>query len=183
MSTERYGRYSPANLARDWNLLGQTAGLSVGGGIGYGPSSYMSPLGRSQSYDEFLHAETDTEDTPLMPQFHRPPSAILYEEGRYLQTPPYDSDVNAQYSASAYSEKPQPSPMSSASGASGGGGGFKCRQLPCRTFISTGSCPYGDRCVFLHDPSVASKPVYIKAKVGVGVPWAVGRVGWMNPSY
>ena len=41
----------------------------------------------------------------------------------------------------------------------------KCRQLPCRTFISTGSCPYGDRCVFLHDPSVVSKPIYIKSKV------------------
>lgn len=41
----------------------------------------------------------------------------------------------------------------------------KCRQLPCRTFISTGSCPYGDRCVFLHDACIASKPVYIKSKV------------------
>ncbi|RYG60504.1 zinc finger CCCH domain-containing protein [archaeon] len=167
MSTERYGRYSPANLARDWTLMGQTgAGMSAGVGIGYGPSSYMSPLGRSQSYDEFLHAETDTEDTPCMPQY-RPPSASLYEEGgRYLQTPPYDADPSTQYPPPPYSEKPLPSPMSSASGASGSGGPFKCRQLPCRTFISTGSCPYGDRCVFLHDPSVASKPVYIKAKVG-----------------
>jgi hypothetical protein len=42
---------------------------------------------------------------------------------------------------------------------------FKCRQLPCRTFISTGSCPYGDRCVFLHDPSIVSKPIYIRSKV------------------
>lgn len=41
---------------------------------------------------------------------------------------------------------------------------FKCRQLPCRTFISTGSCPYGDRCVFLHDPCIVAKPVYIKTK-------------------
>ena len=41
----------------------------------------------------------------------------------------------------------------------------KCRQLPCRTFISTGSCPYGDRCVFLHDMSIVSKPVYIRSKV------------------
>ena len=44
---------------------------------------------------------------------------------------------------------------------------FKCRQLPCRTFISTGSCPYGDRCVFLHDPSIVSKPVYIRTKVSI----------------
>jgi hypothetical protein len=41
---------------------------------------------------------------------------------------------------------------------------FKCRQLPCRTFISTGSCPFGDRCVFLHDPCIVAKPVYIKTK-------------------
>jgi hypothetical protein len=42
---------------------------------------------------------------------------------------------------------------------------IKCRQLPCRTFISTGSCPYGDRCVFLHDLSIVSRPIYIRSKV------------------
>lgn len=41
---------------------------------------------------------------------------------------------------------------------------FKCRQLPCRTFISTGTCPYGDRCVFLHDPSITARPLSLKAK-------------------
>lgn len=41
----------------------------------------------------------------------------------------------------------------------------KCRQLPCRTFVSTGTCPYSDRCVFLHDPSIVSKPVFMKVKV------------------
>lgn len=30
----------------------------------------------------------------------------------------------------------------------------KFRQLPCRTFISAGTCPYRDRCVYLHDPRV-----------------------------
>jgi hypothetical protein len=30
------------------------------------------------------------------------------------------------------------------------------RQLPCRTFISTGYCPYKDRCVYLHDPRLVS---------------------------
>lgn len=52
-----------------------------------------------------------------------------------------------------------------AEGKAGGAGLSKCRQLPCRTFISTGSCPYGDRCVFLHDPCIASKPVLVKIKV------------------
>ena len=31
------------------------------------------------------------------------------------------------------------------------------RQLPCRTFISTGFCPYKEHCVYLHDPRIVSK--------------------------
>ena len=34
--------------------------------------------------------------------------------------------------------------------------GGKFRQLPCRTFIATGHCPYKDRCVYLHCPSIRS---------------------------
>ena len=30
------------------------------------------------------------------------------------------------------------------------------RQLPCRTYISTGYCPYKDRCVYVHDPRITS---------------------------
>jgi len=30
------------------------------------------------------------------------------------------------------------------------------RQLPCRTFISTGFCPYKEHCVYLHDPRLIS---------------------------
>jgi hypothetical protein len=32
----------------------------------------------------------------------------------------------------------------------------KFRLLPCRTFISSGTCPYNDKCVFLHDPRIGS---------------------------
>eukprot|EP00602_Paraphysomonas_sp_CaronLab_P010737 CAMPEP_0185039334 /NCGR_PEP_ID=MMETSP1103-20130426/36100_1 /TAXON_ID=36769 /ORGANISM="Paraphysomonas bandaiensis, Strain Caron Lab Isolate" /LENGTH=364 /DNA_ID=CAMNT_0027578185 /DNA_START=125 /DNA_END=1219 /DNA_ORIENTATION=+ len=28
----------------------------------------------------------------------------------------------------------------------------KTRQLPCKTFISVGWCPYRDRCIYIHDP-------------------------------
>lgn len=28
------------------------------------------------------------------------------------------------------------------------------KQLPCKTYISTGCCPYRDRCVFLHDSRI-----------------------------
>ena len=38
----------------------------------------------------------------------------------------------------------------------GGNKSSKHRQLPCRTYISTGFCPYKDRCVYLHDPRVQS---------------------------
>eukprot|EP01038_Epipyxis_sp_PR26KG_P014192 gene14192-19044_t len=50
---------------------------------------------------------------------------------------------------------------------------IKIRQLPCRTFISTGNCPYGSRCAYLHvmwcsnhyiQSSVISKAVKTKNK-------------------
>ena len=60
------------------------------------------------------------------------------------------------------------SPVTTATQMSGGTDNVsKCRQLPCKTFVSTGSCPYGDRCVFLHDPCIISKPVFIKIKVKI----------------
>jgi len=43
-------------------------------------------------------------------------------------------------------------------------GGGKFRQLPCRTFIATGHCPYKDRCVYLHCPSIRS-PLEVSAKL------------------
>lgn len=40
------------------------------------------------------------------------------------------------------------------------------RQLPCRTYISVGACPYRERCVFIHDPRIASTyTVKLKSKV------------------
>ena len=33
----------------------------------------------------------------------------------------------------------------------------KYRVLPCKTYISVGSCPYRERCVYLHDPRVGTK--------------------------
>lgn len=44
-------------------------------------------------------------------------------------------------------------------------GNDKFRLLPCRTFICTGSCPYGEKCVFLHDPRVTSTTTWIRGKV------------------
>jgi hypothetical protein len=37
------------------------------------------------------------------------------------------------------------------------GNGRAMRQLPCRTYLSIGTCPYGDRCVFLHDARLRFK--------------------------
>ena len=33
----------------------------------------------------------------------------------------------------------------------------KFRRMICLTFVSTGSCPYGDKCVFLHDTRLKSR--------------------------
>lgn len=40
----------------------------------------------------------------------------------------------------------------------------KFRQLPCRTFISVGTCPYRERCVYLHDPRVICREAKTKTR-------------------
>jgi hypothetical protein len=40
----------------------------------------------------------------------------------------------------------------------------KYRQLPCRTFIAIGCCPYKDRCMYLHCLSIRS-PFLSKLKI------------------
>jgi len=105
---------------------------------------WTTAIGLNHRKDEFL-AETDSEgamsekgleDSPLRKSFHESPR--MYENPNIIAEP--------------------------RSVAMGSPTTFKCRQLPCRTFISTGSCPYGDRCVFLHCAEIMSKPIYIKTK-------------------
>ena len=38
------------------------------------------------------------------------------------------------------------------------------RQLPCKTWLSTGTCPYSSRCVFLHDARCVAAPVSFSCK-------------------
>lgn len=40
----------------------------------------------------------------------------------------------------------------------------KLRQLPCKTFISVGTCPYRDRCVYLHDPRLMTRDAKTKTR-------------------
>ena len=40
----------------------------------------------------------------------------------------------------------------------------KFRQLPCRTFIAVGTCPFRDRCVYLHDPRLLCKEAKTKTR-------------------
>eukprot|EP00401_Gymnodinium_catenatum_P078712 CAMPEP_0117483218 /NCGR_PEP_ID=MMETSP0784-20121206/13824_1 /TAXON_ID=39447 /ORGANISM="" /LENGTH=321 /DNA_ID=CAMNT_0005277743 /DNA_START=13 /DNA_END=978 /DNA_ORIENTATION=- len=40
----------------------------------------------------------------------------------------------------------------------------KFRQLPCRTFISVGTCPYRERCVYLHDPRCICRDAKTKTR-------------------
>lgn len=42
--------------------------------------------------------------------------------------------------------------------------GTDCPQLPCRVYVACGTCPFSDRCRFLHDPRVRSDNVFIKKK-------------------
>lgn len=40
----------------------------------------------------------------------------------------------------------------------------KYRQLPCKTFVSVGTCPYRDRCVYLHDPRLIHRDAKTKTR-------------------
>lgn len=100
----------------------------------------MSMGKRSSAQMDDLYGDTDTEDS--FDSMHRR-SNVGELSKLSCSSDEYISDVHGSH------HPPQQ---------------FKCRQLPCRTFISTGSCPYGDRCVFLHDACIVAKPVYIKTK-------------------
>lgn len=120
----------------------------------YSPDSYFTPSTKDPiSNDD--HNEYD--------YFHRY-STSEGSSGNISRAPSSDSNevlhsYNYPYamcqSASVVQSVPQTPPLHQVQ---------KCRQLPCRTFISTGSCPYGDRCVFLHDARITSKPVYVRSK-------------------
>ena len=54
--------------------------------------------------------------------------------------------------------EPQTSPSNNSSSTSmDSNESSKLCRLPCRVHISTGSCPFRDRCCFLHDPRVSQK--------------------------
>lgn len=63
----------------------------------------------------------------------------------------------------------EPMPYYAGGGNGGNGAGQKrtddkFRRLPCRTFICTGTCPYRERCVYLHDPRIISRNVKSKSR-------------------
>ena len=39
----------------------------------------------------------------------------------------------------------------------------KFRRMLCFTYASTGACPYGDKCVFLHDPRLANSGFKVRS--------------------
>ncbi len=41
---------------------------------------------------------------------------------------------------------------------------YSLYQLPCKTMISCGACPYRDRCTFVHDNRIRSK-TYVKTNI------------------
>ena len=67
--------------------------------------------------------------------------------------PPKDAETQVERNVSA--EEIIPRSRAEADILSGLNQSSRHRQLPCRTFISTGTCPYKDRCVYLHDPRLA----------------------------
>ena len=140
--TSRSERYSPASLLSDWS-------------DGHNNNNHYSM--KSAVVEDNL-PDTDTEELTVNGYSYEPPgSRAHYREDGGIRS--YSNDFG--YATPELDAQPSVRSGSQQSNNHV----FKCRQLPCKTFISTGSCPYGDRCVFLHDPSIVSKPVYIKTKV------------------
>lgn len=140
--------YSTGGLSHEWTGDDQCV-------IGSGPTTYMCddlPVGGYNRFDCEDHYDRGFGNGGQYRQSYngltRTSSAdsidYSFQQANYEMRNP----TQMQYPPSAYMNQQS-----------------KCRQLPCRTFISTGSCPYGDRCVFLHDPSIVSKPIYIRSKV------------------
>lgn len=142
-----YDRYNPSETPMDtWNT---DAGMKYG-------NSYQP------SYEDGLTDHVSEESSACDPKLFQDSSMGYYRQGYSTNEIPRvpsndDSGDHDHYASQDF----RPSNTSHTQHA------FKCRQLPCRTFISTGACPYGDRCVFLHDPCIMSKPVFIKAKVNL----------------
>lgn len=125
---------------------------------------HQSLIGVNPTIDEYKYfPDTDVEDN-MSRDFNYNGSSFMSSS-----TVPYNSLTRASSTESMDFQFPTYDPRTANQGAAGQNPYInqqsKCRQLPCRTFISTGSCPYGDRCVFLHDPSIVSKPIYIRSKV------------------
>lgn len=130
---------------------------------------YHQSLARSQSADEFAYYPDPDEETRVPDyQYYSlsnyssvalPSTPCFGSIKRASSSDSFEYPFQANYDPRIINQSPTNAQSMHANQQS------KCRQLPCRTFISTGSCPYGDRCVFLHDPSIVSKPIYIRSKV------------------
>lgn len=138
-----YGRYSPSSVALDSSFIDGPSKFSHN-------AAYHSDDGLTDHHSE----ESSLGDHKMFHDHHS------HGFGRYHDIPrvPSNDDHSGEHSLSLNDSFQDSRPSNHTQHA------FKCRQLPCRTFISTGACPYGDRCVFLHDPCIMSKPVFVKSK-------------------
>lgn len=131
--------------------------------------TYHQGLTSSHSVDEFAYYPDPDEETRVSEYHYH--SSTNYSRPTPQSVPSYNSLTRASSADSLdYPFQANYDPRNINQAPMNGQSLYanqqsKCRQLPCRTFISTGSCPYGDRCVFLHDPSIVSKPIYIRSKV------------------
>lgn len=165
------------------SFISNTSSLSTEENLYFTPCSSLAPS-RVNSADSFEDPESTNSKYTIhsKPQMPVPINQLPHAQNQKHHSNRTHHNQHNQRDSSSTSmglQQRSGSPSSVHSGGqnstySGGGGSHnnsshqsKCRQLPCRTFISTGSCPYGDRCVFLHDPRIMSKPIYIRCKVKI----------------
>ena len=118
-------------------------------------SAYYHHQQQQQQHDQ--QSDSDFTDSELSTPPYTP------TPGQLPRKASFDSSRHSSNDSSR-ANSPVPSAVTDRDFSPKFGGGAKHRQLPCRTWISTGCCPYTDRCVFLHDPRVMAKQVAFKTK-------------------
>lgn len=76
----------------------------------------------------------------------------------------YDMSAHYHHAGQPATQQQPSMAIRSASEASMDNNSNKYRQLPCRTFISVGTCPYRERCVYLHDPRCICREAKTKTR-------------------
>lgn len=100
------------------------------------------------------------------PYDHGIKSPAIYQQQYLNLMSPKNHSYCSSPASHAYSQSSVHTPNNGTTTFAQNSNSSKYRLLPCRTFISTGTCPYHERCVFLHDPRTQVRdPKYVNVNL------------------